>query len=154
MNFDNKLKGLEQRPDYPKEKPWYFRPGKDTNADYNIISNISMKDHHFAAPENRPQPSEQQEKREGKNVKARPTAGLRDYNIVTNRYLEYHDLKERTNEDIQRAEAAIAFWKNHDYDFVVGKYYDPKKQAQFVQDRADEAQIHGKDEVKKLPLSV
>lgn len=26
INFDNKLKGLEDKPDYPKEKPWYFRP--------------------------------------------------------------------------------------------------------------------------------
>jgi len=30
LNFDNKLKGLESRDNYPKEKPWYFRPGKDT----------------------------------------------------------------------------------------------------------------------------
>ena len=36
------MKGLEQRPDYPKEKEWYFRPGKDTAVDYNIISNIGM----------------------------------------------------------------------------------------------------------------
>lgn len=47
LNFDNKLKGLESRPDYPKEKPWYFRPGKDTIVNYNIISNNDMKDHHF-----------------------------------------------------------------------------------------------------------
>jgi hypothetical protein len=25
INFENKLKGLEDRPDYPKERPWYFR---------------------------------------------------------------------------------------------------------------------------------
>jgi hypothetical protein len=42
LNFDNKLKGLEDRDNYPKAKPWYFRPGKDTAADYNIISNIDM----------------------------------------------------------------------------------------------------------------
>jgi hypothetical protein len=96
LNFENKLKGLEQRSDYPKEKQWYFRPGKDTNADYNIISNIEMKDHHFAAPENRPEPG-MPEKQRGKCVKA---PGLREYNIITNRYLEYNDLKEKTNEDI------------------------------------------------------
>ena len=54
LNFDNKLKGLEDRQDYPKEKPWYFRPGKDTKADYNILSNKPMKEHHFAAPDQRP----------------------------------------------------------------------------------------------------
>ena len=60
MNFENKLRGLEDRPDYPKEKPWFFRPGKDTLADYNIISNVDMKDHHFAAPDKRPEPGEKQ----------------------------------------------------------------------------------------------
>lgn len=47
INFDNKLKGLEGRDNYPKEKPWYFRPGKDTLQDYNIISNVDMQEHHF-----------------------------------------------------------------------------------------------------------
>ena len=60
LNFDNKLKGLENRPDYPKEKPWYYRPGKDTIVNYNIISNIDMKDHHFQPPEKRPEPTEQE----------------------------------------------------------------------------------------------
>jgi hypothetical protein len=52
------LAGLEERPDYPKEKPWYFRPERDSLVDYNIISNYSVKDHHFAAPENRPDAKE------------------------------------------------------------------------------------------------
>ena len=56
LNFDNKLKGLEHRENFPKDKPWYFRPGKDTLVDYNIISNIDMQQHHFAAPEKRPPP--------------------------------------------------------------------------------------------------
>ena len=58
LNFENKLAGLEGRPDYPKEKPWYFRPERDSLVDYNIISNYSVKDHHFAAPEQRPTASE------------------------------------------------------------------------------------------------
>ena len=59
LNFENKLKGLESRPDYPKEKPWYYRPGKDTIVNYNIISNIDQKDHHFQPPDKRPAPTEQ-----------------------------------------------------------------------------------------------
>lgn len=47
VNFENKMMGLESRADYPKEKPWYFRPGKDTLVDFNIISNINMREHHF-----------------------------------------------------------------------------------------------------------
>lgn len=59
VNFDNKLKGLENNPDYPKEKPWYFRPGKDTHADYNILSNIQLTEHHFNHPDKRPPPEEE-----------------------------------------------------------------------------------------------
>ena len=58
LNFDNKLKGLESRDNYPKEKPWYFKPEKDSLVDYNIITNYSLKEHHFAAPENRPECAE------------------------------------------------------------------------------------------------
>jgi hypothetical protein len=59
VNFDNKLKGLESNPDYPKEKPWYFRPGKDTNVDYNILSCKPMVEHHFNPPEKRPAQEEE-----------------------------------------------------------------------------------------------
>ena len=63
-------------------------------------------------------------------------------------------MKEKTNEDIQRAEAALAFWKTHDYDHVTGKYYDAKKEGEFVNTREEYAKTHGKDQVKKLPLTV
>ena len=58
LNFENKLEGLQDRPDYPKEKPWYFRPDKDSLVDYNIITNYSLKDHYFDAPEKRPECAE------------------------------------------------------------------------------------------------
>ena len=55
INFDNKLKGLEDHPEYPKEKPWRFRETPDSSADYNILSNIPLAQHHYAHPKNRPQ---------------------------------------------------------------------------------------------------
>lgn len=54
LNFENKLAGLENRPDYPKEKPWYYRPERDSLVDYNIVSNISLANHHYDAPNKRP----------------------------------------------------------------------------------------------------
>ena len=59
INFDNKLKGLENKPDYPKEKPWYFRPDKDSNVDYNILSNAPFSEHYYDAPEKRPKQQEE-----------------------------------------------------------------------------------------------
>jgi hypothetical protein len=47
------------KPDYPKSKPWYFRPGNDTNAKYNILSNIGMDQHHYDNPDKRPTPEEE-----------------------------------------------------------------------------------------------
>lgn len=59
--------------------------------------------------------------------------------------MELNDLKEKTNDDVQRAEAAQAFWKTHDYDHITGKYYDKKKEQEFLKKREDEANLHGKD---------
>lgn len=86
LNFENKLEGLQDRPDYPKEKPWYFRPDKDSLVDYNIITNYSLKDHYFDAPEKRPECAEWK-------VKFPPNMNknFKDYNIVSNKYLEFND---------------------------------------------------------------
>lgn len=130
LNFDNKLKGLEHRENYPKEKPWYFRPGKDTLVDYNIISNISMQEHHFQAPEKRPPPDPVVrliftlnflQKPEKKFVSKAPA---REYNVVTNKYLQMNDLKVQTNDEVMKTEAAKKYWKTHDYDFMTGCFYD------------------------------
>lgn len=150
LNFDNKLKGLENRPDYPKEKPWYFRPGKDTIVNYNIISNIDMKDHHFQPPEKRPEPTEQERVR-GKAMKQERQ---RDYNVVTNRYLEHHDEKMQVNEDILRTEAAKTYWKTREFDPISVKYVDQDAETNYQTEQAAKAKIHGKDQVKKLPITV
>lgn len=80
--------------------------------------------------------------------------GIRDYNVVTNRYLEHNNDKVATNAAIQKNEAAKAYWKTHDFDHMEGKYCDDDKEAKFREDRAAEAKIHGLNEVKKLPLTV
>lgn len=79
---------------------------------------------------------------------------FKDYNIVSNKYLEHHDDKVTADEQILRAEAAQRFWKTHEFDIINGKYYENDKEDKFVQKRDDEAKIHGQDQVKKLPLTV
>lgn len=126
LNFDNKLKGLEHRENFPKDKPWYFRPGKDTLVDYNIISNIDMQHHHFAAPEKRPPPDAV--KNEKKFVSKAPA---REYNVVTNKYWQMNDLKVKTNDEILKAEAAKKYWQKHDYDLLTVQYFDQGKEKKF-----------------------
>jgi len=96
INFQNKLKGLEDKADYPKDKPWYFRPDKDTNVNYNILSNKDMADHHYEKPENRPPRPEEKKA----HIKKTTTTGLRDYNVISNRYLELHDEKLKVDQEI------------------------------------------------------
>ena len=150
LNFDNKLKGLEGRSDYPKEKPWYFRPGKDNYTNYNIISNIDTNDHHFQPPSKRPEPTPDDRIR-GKAMKV---PAQRDYNVISNRYLEHHDEKTKLNDDILRTEAAKMYWNQRDFDPIVGSYVDEDKEKQFVADRTTKEAVHGKDQVKKLPVTI
>ena len=60
----------------------------------------------------------------------------------------------QVNDEIMRAEAAKTFWKTRDFDPIAITYVDGDKEKNFVDDRSAKEKIHGKDEVKKLPLSV
>lgn len=79
---------------------------------------------------------------------------FKDYNIVSNKYLEHHDNKVAADEQILRAEAAQKFWKTHEFDIVNCKYYDDVKEDKYKVVKLEEMKIHGKDQVKKLPITV
>ena len=74
--------------------------------------------------------------------------------MVTNRYLQHHDEKMQVNDDVLRTEAAKTYWKTRDFDPVSIAYVDQEVETKFVAERAEYAKIHGKDQVKKLPLTV
>jgi len=88
--LDDKLKGLEDKPGYPKAKPINYnkRNANSTNANYNILSNLHSSEHSHLPPQNRPAPE-----KEVATVKKVATTGLRNYNILNNRYFEHHDEK-------------------------------------------------------------
>ena len=68
--------------------------------------------------------------------------------------MEHHDQKLLADDQILKAEAAQRYWKTHDFDPVNCNYYDNDKEQVFVKKRDEEALIHGKDQVKKLPVTV
>ena len=123
INFENKLAGLEDRADYPKEKPWYFRPDRDSLVDYNIVTNYSLQDHYFDAPDKRPECKPFV-------VKTKPNyrKDMKDYDIVSNKYKEHHDAKIIADEQIGRGDAAKKYWKTHEFDIVNCKYYEDDKE--------------------------
>jgi len=81
-------------------------------------------------------------------------SNFKNYNIVTNQYLEHHDSKLVADEKVLRAEAAKKYWKTHDFDALNCQYYDSEKEKQFLEKRTEEAKTHGLDQVKKLPITV
>jgi hypothetical protein len=151
INFDDKLKGLEDKEGYQKVKSTTKNVvgGTKTFTDYNILSNLDFTQHHYLPPGQRPEAPEEAPK---KNVKV-TTTGLRDYNIITNRYLELHDAKIDVDKDIERLNAAKKYWKTHDYDLVNVNYYDPDKEEEFQKTKKEEEKTHGQDWVQKLPKS-
>lgn len=68
---------------------------------------------------------------------------FKNYNIVTNKYLEHHDNKVVADEVVLRAEAAKKYWKTHDFDAVNCIYYDDKKEKEFQEKRIEEMKTHG-----------
>ena len=48
----------------------------------------------------------------------------------------------------------MKYWKTHEFDPVNIKYFDNEKEDKFVIERAEEAKIHGKNQIEKLPISV
>ena len=62
----------------------------------------------------------------GKQIKL---AAQRDYNVISNRYLEHHEDKMQVNHEINKAEAAKAFWKTREFDPVSVSYVDGDKET-------------------------
>ena len=55
ITLKDKLKCFENHPDYPKEKTAErIKKTESTKANYNIISSKNLKEHHYDAPEKRP----------------------------------------------------------------------------------------------------
>ena len=63
-------------------------------------------------------------------------------------------MKSMINHDISKAESSKKYWAKNDYDILQGKFCDQAKETDFVSKRDDEAKVHGKNEVKKLPITV
>lgn len=76
-------------------------PVPDTAADYNIISNLRFDEHHWAHPKQRPVPKDRVPK-----PRMVPALLHKDFNILTNRYLEHHEEKLERDRELNLLEAA------------------------------------------------
>ena len=104
------------------ERPTFRHP-LDSCYQYNIVSNIPLSQHHTNPPELRPNVSEEinTSKPRLQHMAALP----RDFNILSNRYVEKHDEKVSLEREIQRRTAAAKYWETHDYEPMLGHYLLP-----------------------------
>ena len=123
------------------ERPTFRHP-LDSCYTFNIVSNLPLTQHHYSAPPLRPNVSEDVSitKPRLQHLAALP----RDFNILSNRYVDNHDAKVHLEREIQRRSAAAKYWETHDYEPLMGKFLHPDKEAQY--------QEMLKNELAKQPL--
>ena len=152
INLDNKLKGLEGLPGYPEEKPPNYKNrnlGNNSKTPYNIISCLDFADHHYLPPEQRPPRLEEKPRTYKINV-----AEHRDFNIISNKYLQDHEEKAKIDLDSYKQHAAEQYWKTHDYDIFNCKFIDPHKEEEVSVQNGQEIEKVAKKKYEKLPNGI
>lgn len=145
INLEDKLKGLEKSQAYPKvtlikrKKLFPLSP----KINYNLISNLSYKLHYFDKPEKRPvEPDNNNDNvidfynNGGKQrKKIIITKNLKDFNVITNEYLNNNDEKNKINLELQRLSAAKKIFKYRKKDPITGIYYDEDKEKDYLKQK-------------------
>ncbi|KAL3911618.1 MAG: hypothetical protein SGPRY_008625 [Prymnesium sp.] len=152
LTMEDKRKGLDvmnkatvtalAAPFNPHAERPTFRHPLDSCYAFNIISNLSLSDHHHTNPSLRP--SREAGAREPKPRLQHVSGMPRDYNILSNQYREEHDEKIKLEGEVLRRTAAKKYWDTHDYDPLIGRYVDPSKEEAYEQ--------HNKKEMARQPL--
>ena len=141
INLQDRLKGLETNKSYPesnlerRKKLFIMSP----KINYNIISNLNYKIHHFDKPEKRPV-IELDNKDNiidfyGNGGKMRQRIlikrSLKDYNIITNNYYNFNNEKNETDLKFYNLKASKNFYKFRKQNPITGKFYDENKEKKY-----------------------
>ena len=154
INLQDRFKGFENHPDYPKMKD-LINKRKKINYDsknYNIISNLPLTIHHYDKPENRPKLSENEKKNNINNNKLhRFGSQERDYDIISAKYKCYNDEKVELDKELSKLNTARIFYKNNDYNPIKGAYFNPEKEEQYQKKLEEKNKNWGKEKFEKMP---
>ena len=154
INLQDRLKGFEDHPDYPKQKD-LINKRKKINYDvknYNIISNLPLTVHHYDKPENRPKLVET----EKKNVVRKNKQILfgnqeRDYDIISTKYKCYHDEKVKLDKELSKLNTARKFYGKNDYNPIKGAYFNQEKEEQYQKMLQEKIKNWGKEKFENMP---
>ena len=127
-----------------------------SRVDYNILSNMSTQDHHWAPKEQRPKPLPPPRHGSGPGQPSVESSATmkRDYNIVSGKYKNHHSKRESIDRAKNSEKAAERFWQTHDFNPVVGEFYDHNKEELFREARDVFEQSHGDVQRRRLPPKV
>ena len=134
INFQDKLKGFEKELNYPKSKKTQSKKvlNLSPRINYNIISNLKYNIHHYDKPENRPNVNEHINYK-GKNIKTITISqSLKDYNILTNEYLNNNEYIKKIDKELNILKAAKKYYQYRKINPITGKYYDEKKEQEYL----------------------
>ena len=149
INMRDKLKGFETHPDYPRYKSDYRMKKTETSKlNFNILSNISLDKHHFLPPNKRPVVAETTESLKPKVVNS---VNFKDYNIINNRYKEFHEEKTNIDSITRKLQAGKNFWARNTYDCVKNKFLDPEKEEKARLHEIAVKNEHGRKAFHRLP---
>lgn len=115
----------------------------DTALDYNILSNLSFQEHHWAKPGERPP----QKDRIPQSRKVHAIR-VKDFSIISNRYLDDNDAKQKRDHRFGLLEATQKYMARNNFDPVTQSFADPRHEA------VAEAAEHGRQMEERLRAEV
>ena len=150
INLQDKLKGFENHPDYPKQKDITFKKKIKLNRkSFNILSNLPLNIHHYDKPENRPNKTNKSESPRYKTISN--IRHHKDYDIISNRYKHFNEEKNKIDQEINKINTARIFFKKNDYNPIKGSYFDEEKEKEFLRKRYETQLTWGQEKMKNMP---
>jgi len=120
-----------------------------TMTDYNIISNLPSDKHHWAKPEDRPRCVERDPR--PRKVQA---CQLRDFNIVSNRYLDDHEEKAKRDWKLNNLEVTHKYQQRNLFDPVMQKFNEKEVEERHkCCDDARESEVRMRQEAVEPPTN-
>ena len=153
INLKDRLKGLENDPNYPSMKDLIHSRKRIDNCpkNYNILSNLPLTCHHFDKPENRPNFNFSEPKK-GKKIFKFGTE--RDFDIISTKYKQFNNEKNEVDKEVQKIKTAKIFYKKNDYNIIKGEFYNKEKEEEFQKKRKEEQRTWGIERFNNMPKCV
>jgi len=118
INMESRIAPIDKRAPAPAKE----HRTEASKVNFNILSNLATEKHHWAKPEDRPRCPVTPPR--CRKVQA---CRLRDFNIVSNRYLTDHEEKSKRDADLNALEIAHTYRsREYRFDPVQQKFNDPE----------------------------